>query len=378
MVFRLAAAVDIACDRPSFLIPIFLSDKTNIPYVQITNEYHIVERFLPFYSIEEYFCIQLEEDISVGVEEPSLFVFRAPDGCISSGPYAAVQLFYEQNLDAIRECPLLWMQISRIASDSRAKQLDTVLNAAKGYFDAPEQRSAWYDGTAELIQSNDAIWQSIRKKETKPSREQTVDLSPFNQADFETIFRFLSSNFRSNGWEALWLKLWNAQPSDERLIVLAQRWIFSNFSPGEECIRTLNIFCAVVESMAYNQVDDTDFAEFLYDQISSLMLFSNHFPLPTRTKRKVFDLLRIHFSDFDFRRMILDLLSSNFFDKDDTLLLSSELARNLKEFPTRESESDVSLLRGIMPKLDRYRDMTGFSSIRRTLKAAIRSRSGAQ
>ena len=112
--FNLMLLLDIAEGRPGMLVPVFSSDKTNMPYVQQMDEYLLVKDIIPFLEYENYTTLPAERALSVSLGEKGVIAFRSADDAIICGDFQDVLAYVRDHVDLLTKDPLLKMQRNRI------------------------------------------------------------------------------------------------------------------------------------------------------------------------------------------------------------------------------------------------------------------------
>ena len=96
------------------LVPVFSSDKTNMPYVQQMDEYLLVKDIIPFLEYENYTTLPAERALSVSLGEKGVIAFRSADDAIICGDFQDVLAYVRDHVDLLTKDPLLKQLTNRI------------------------------------------------------------------------------------------------------------------------------------------------------------------------------------------------------------------------------------------------------------------------
>lgn len=322
--YELQGYLDLAPGRPTLLIPVFIREGMNTPYVQSMDEFYRIEEFCPYYDCEEFDFVSEDRSLRASVGQGGIVAFRAPDGTIFFGGIDEVFEIVECRPDIMTHAPFLKMQLDRIAVASLAEQYANWQEVANALFEDANQRKLWLDGELSLYQNNDKIWKRIEAKDKPvPSKRLSIE-SGF---DDEDIIMLLSDPqyYEFSGWEALWLQLKSRLPRDERVYLIANDWLYALFSSMVEIGRPRRVFVEVLAYWKLVSEPDHRFAEFLSELIGDGSFFSDDLRMPFSSLVAALQIIgRARISD-RYIAALLQTLAANYFSYSQTDWLLSQL-----------------------------------------------------
>jgi hypothetical protein len=247
---------------------------------------------------------------------------------------------HEADLD---QTPLLKLQLLRISNAPLALQYEVWRTASQRYFKSSSQRANWLDAELLMYQSNERIWNRINARKIERRAKGHFIVDRFESVDPEHRFAVLSNpeHFHFVDWEIEWFKLKEQLPTDERVYLLANDWLYSVFASNLEIGRTRNVFS---ESLRFSRTltdRDDQFADFLSELIGSGQFFSDDLALSFNSLLAALDLIRRYLSEEDYIALLLQVLAANYFSYLQTQTLLDQL--NALARPKRVLVSDLGL-----------------------------------
>lgn len=263
MKFKLDILLDISPGCKGMLIPVFKLTGSNLPFAQEMNDSFEVDDMQPYLSAENYEYTLPPDTISTDIGEKGVVAFRSFDENIVVGHINDVMLYRDANRDRFADCPLLDLQLARICAEPLGTIYQKWENAGKAYFE-PLHSQSWVRGEYSLFQRNRSIWENIRTPEK--ASEENFSLK-FSHHSFEYLFRWLTENSGHANWDKIWISAFKKNPFDERLYIIAERWLQSRIIeniPFSEI--KIMLFC-YLEYSHTRENENEDFKELLTDYI---------------------------------------------------------------------------------------------------------------
>ncbi|WP_143748356.1 hypothetical protein [Mesorhizobium carmichaelinearum] len=226
MKYNITDMIDLAPGAPGLMIPMFRRTGSNLPFVQEMSENFEVVSMMPVMDIESYeFCTEVN-DASTDVGEKGIISFRSFDLNVYSMTIQEIFRYRDLNRSKITEDPILDLQLGRICGDPLSMMFDK-WNQASPVLDDISEAKRWVAGENRLFQKNDLIWRNVKKFSTEKREEKKHDVS---EHGFEFYFRWLNKNYRSDSWQNMWIKAFQINAFEERLIQLGANWLSSQLS----------------------------------------------------------------------------------------------------------------------------------------------------
>src|SRR6185437_13718300 len=224
------------------LVPVFVKDGANTPYVQSMDEFYDVEDFFPYYQYEHFSFVSESLLIESEIGRAGLVAFRTPlNGNVWCGDVIEAVQYLNLHAAELDGTPLLKLQLLRTSNAPLAQQYEAWREVSEAYFKSPQQRARWLDAELLSYQNEDKIWERINSKKKQAKRPLVADR--MESVDPEYRFSILSDpqTFECFDWELEWFKLKDQLPTDERVFALANDWLYSTFASNLEIGRTKNV-----------------------------------------------------------------------------------------------------------------------------------------
>lgn len=349
--YKLTSAIDLSSGRPALMVPVFTTDRTNVPYGQITDEYLYVENFLPIYKLGEYESIFVDTDFSTRVGERSIIVFREPCGDIFCGNISDLHQYVDNFSEQLKSFPLLDLQLHRLIAAESNIVIDLITRASQAYFTDQDQRVCWLKSSIALTQKNEHIWKLINSAVERKYEKISIPGQSHGEFDFEYYIDALSKTkfFDAANLESIWFRLLEHSPLDQRVFDVGIRWIYykysSNFSDA------FNVFCAVVSNVETAYVH-YNFVEFLHDLVGNNEIFSEAFDVPANIAMSVIRLVANESSPADTRDLIIDMLKRNYFHQTEMTFYCEILAACIKAAGIGSDVNRESIQKHVLPALN--------------------------
>jgi hypothetical protein len=325
------------------LVPVFVKDGTNTPYVQSMDEFYDIEDFFAYYQYENFPFVSEHVAVEAEIGRAGLIAFRKPLGEIWCGDVGEAIEYLNLREADLDDTPLLKLQLLRILNAPLAEQYAVWRKASERYFKSARQRAHWLDAELLGYQSNDRVWNRINSKRVERRAKLHSVADRFESVDPERRFAVLSNPayFEFSDWEIEWFKLKEQLPTDERVYLLANEWLYSVFASNREIGRTNNVFA---ESLRFGRTrDDLDdqFADFISELLRSGQFFSDDLALSFPSLLAALDLTERFLPDEDYIALLLQVLADNYFSSFQTQTLLTRL--NNVARPKRVLVSDLGL-----------------------------------
>jgi hypothetical protein len=269
--YNLMQYVDISDGNPGMLIPLFSSSSTNLPYVQEMDEYFQVKAMLPFLDYENYNLVTAERALTVGVNDRGLVAFRSADQSIFCGNVADVIRYFEASRELIRKSPHLYSQLGRIEGDQFTSMYENWGLVARESFESKVQQAFWLDSEVSLFQSQRQIWDEINSDKREENSGKRIGLKEgASRYSSEYLIRWLSdrNNFIYSDWVKVWLYVNEGNPFEQRLLDVAQRWLFFNQAEGGDLGEARSVLFTLLHHARFSRGTFKDLGSFLSDELS--------------------------------------------------------------------------------------------------------------
>lgn len=368
--YRATSCIDLTHGRPALLIPIFRYKNQNEPYVQVMDEFLMVEAFAPYYASEEYETHSLEEQHAIDEGWRGLICFRAPDRRIVTCTVSELFNYVEENGDDLKEYALLQMQLLRLTSANFATQYEAWRQVSRTYL-RPENQELWLESEISSYQRNDAIWRSITAPEEHERTQPEIILRSGDAVDVEELIKVLTMPvyYRASNWEPLWFLLLRKLPLDARTVGIAKSWLYHKYSSGEGFESARNVFCAVVDNSA-DLYWDEGFTDFCFELCSDGTLFSEESSVPFRIIRLVFMIIQKAFDGNVVQELIIKILDENPFPPHQLEFFIDQLTISARETPM-SGKVGTKIWSTLMPRLEVYDLYPEVNSSLRSLRRLI-------
>jgi hypothetical protein len=283
--------VDISDGHPGMLIPIFSSNSTNLPYVQQMDEYYQIREMLPFLDYENYNLVLAERGRTVSVGDRGLVGFRSTDHSIVYGNTAEIIEYIDAHRQLIQRSAHLDSQLRRIEGEKLSSMYEPWRLVAKESFERPDQQAFWLNSEVALFQSQAKIWEEIDSDQHQGRSEKQSGLKgQLGTYSHEYLIRWLSdrSNFIYSDWVKVWHYVNERNPFEQRLVDVAQRWLFFSQASGGDLGEARSILFTLLHYARFSKGALSELGSFLSDELSDSpfsifyflrpsMLFSNLF-----------------------------------------------------------------------------------------------------
>jgi hypothetical protein len=245
MPYRLVNFVDLNDGRPGMLIPIFVYETQNLPFVQECDEYTNVVAMVPFIDMESYPVVATEASIEVSISEQGVIAFRNADGQIFIGRMAELFEMYRDRTDPAFGDPFLNLSILRLVAADKSEHSKALQAAAESVFRQTKHQDAW-------IHSEESAHLAIQKfwsGREKPSDAGHAESYSGSYDDTARMFRWLSkrANFSAPNWGSTWHRLASLMPFDDPVMELGADWIYSEWQYPGEIVRYKSVLYVVLE-----------------------------------------------------------------------------------------------------------------------------------
>jgi hypothetical protein len=314
-VFKVSGYIEFAGDTPGMMVPMFAKIGTNTPYVQSMDEFYDIEDFFAYYQYENFAFISEGRTIEAEVGQAGLIAFRTYFGEIWCGNAPqAVEYLNLQTTD-LDHAPLLKLQLLRLSNAPLAQQYEAWRNAADKYFKSSRQRARWIDAELLSYQSDERVWNRINAKKGERRKSIYLVADKLKSVDPEHRFEVLSNPqyFDFSDWELEWFKLKEQLPSDERVHLLANDWLYYIFSSNLEVVRTKNVFAESIRFWRLQHSSDDQLADFLLELIRSGQFFSDELSFSFSSLLAALDVVQHDLPHEDYISLLLTILASNYF-----------------------------------------------------------------
>ncbi|MDP2355768.1 MAG: hypothetical protein Q8M31_06865 [Beijerinckiaceae bacterium] len=374
MNFELCSFVDFAPGRPSLLVPIFSQQGSNAPFAQTMDEFYFVTNMTPFYSFEEYTNVAPTERRIIAVGDAGLIGLRTHDMKVKTCTVEEIYRYWEQYESCLDSLPLLKAQLMRIvvSTDIKASLYSMFREVGKRYFSTQDQVRFWLEIEASFLPKAEKFWREQRNPISQKEKLLSDELG--SDFDVERLVGFLSlsSYYDLSDWSKYWFVLLSLSPSDERVIYLAQQWLYYLFADTERTVDGRSVFCAVVDQIYVGYGIDEQFEEFLRDLVSESTIFGSPLDLPDKTIRRCLEILEVIMDQGDFARLMLGVLAENYLPRSIAERIVPRVVSKLEGPESISEDLREQLLDNIIPKLRLYDDDASISLSIRQLKMLAR------
>jgi hypothetical protein len=244
------------------VVPVFLMEGSNLPFIQEMDEYYNVVDMIPFLNSEYYeMTADIDGSYSIQLNESGLVAFRDLQRDIRIMSLQEIFEYRDRHLADLESAPLLNLQLARACGVPRGAMYGMWTAVAEAYF--PEgERSDWVDAEHQLNQRNRAIWSTI---EDTGSDDLPLDDTP-GDVGFERLFAWLNSNKPHPKWGKIWVKAFLKRPFDERMMELGENWVKSRIAGSSPVIEVKPVLFLFLESTTESDISE-DFGPILRDYI---------------------------------------------------------------------------------------------------------------
>ena len=276
--FNLKLLLDIAEGRPGMLVPVFSSDKTNMPYVQQMDEFLIVKDIIPFLEYENYLTLPAERALSISLGDKGVIAFRSTDNEIVCGDLQDVLSYVGDHGDLVSKDTVLKLQLNRIESAELQPSYDNWRKVATQVFNDADQSKFWINSELQLFQKQRRIWREIDRLDAEVSKGSDEEaIASLRQRSTEYLVRWLSqrANFASRNWTKLWHYVHERLPFDDRVTQIAVSWMYALDADSNDFSQTKSIIYALLQGWSTLGRDYPDYGEYLSERLASepTMLF---------------------------------------------------------------------------------------------------------
>jgi hypothetical protein len=269
--YELIQFIDISDGYPGMLIPIFSSNSTNLPYVQQMDEYFQIKEMLPFLDYENYRLVMAERGRAVGVADRGLVAFRSADHSIVCGNPAEIIEYIEAHRELIRRSAHLDSQLRRIEGEKLSSMHEPWSRVAKESFERGDQQAFWLNSEVALFQSQAKIWEDIDSEQHQEKSGKRIGFKgQLSNYSSEYLIRWLSdrSNFIFSDWVKIWHHVNEQNPFEQRLVDVAQRWLFFSQASGGDLGEARSILFTLLHHARFSKGTLSELGSFLADELS--------------------------------------------------------------------------------------------------------------
>jgi hypothetical protein len=328
--YKLTGYIDLAPNRPTFLIPVFTKSDTNTPYVQSMDEFCRIDDFFPYYDYERFdFIRESIRSIEADKGQGGVIAFRSHDGEIICGGTDSVFAFAELHKDSLADAPLLKMQLDRMTVEPLAEQYKDWQMVADACFATDSQKRSWIEGELHLYQSNEKIWKLINSK-NKPKPPNQIPLLGVADPEVEDLIAVLSNPqyYDYVGWDLLWFGLKSKVPRDERVYFIANDWLYATLWSMTDISRARTVLIETLKYWRHLYVYRSfapELSEFIAEIIQDGTFFSDQLRMPFSSLREALYIVSRYRQAGLYLPTVLHALADNYFSYSDTVTLLSEL-----------------------------------------------------
>lgn len=252
MRYSLSDIVDLAPSQPGLLIPIFQRIGSNLPFVQEMNENFEVVSMIPFMDADNYDLSTEIDRVSTDIGEKGIIAFRSYDTVVRSMTVDEIFRYRDEYRLQLSQDPFLDMQLARICGDPLSVMFDKWASIAP-IFASDSAARHWSIGENRLFQKNRSIWRNVKKYSSDVKRDEVFS---DNTHSFEYYFRWLNRNYRNISWQSVWVRAFQLDSFDERLIQIGNNWVSSQLNSDNTIQYFRNILYVVLERAGKHLTDD--------------------------------------------------------------------------------------------------------------------------
>lgn len=312
MAYRSVSIIDLQNGKPGMLIPVFITEKSNLPYVQEMDEFMRVFDMVPFFDYDRYSVIPSSKDFTVQTGDGGLIAFRSYDGEIIQGDIPIIFKYIEENRIFIKNCPTLDIQIQRIEAANLSSSYLAWEAVALSAFKNPEVRKFWLSAEYHTFKKLKSIWESI---DTTP---EPIDYGPFTTVEIisefstEYLIRWLSdsTNFHLDRWIQIWRNVLSRTPFDIRMIEIGTEWLYYMHAEQEEISKIKEVLYIVLEYWSNEIHMDSSIAEYVSDLFDPNIYLILEFITPKEFLLYIFDCLTFS-ENFKLSLQIIEFLAQH-------------------------------------------------------------------
>jgi hypothetical protein len=269
--YKLIQFIDLSDGYPGMLIPIFSSNSTNLPYVQQMDEYFQVKEMLPFLEYENYNLVIADEARTVDIDDKGLVAFRSTDNSVICGSTTEIIRYIEKSKELIQKSAHLYSQLQRIEGDKLTSMYESWRIVSKESFEHQDQRAFWLNSEVSLFQSQRHIWDEIdSEKQEERSGKQIGLKQSASRYSTEYLIRWLSDrhNFIYSDWAKVWHYVNEGNPFEQRLLDVAQQWLFFSQAEGSDLGEARSILFTLLHRARFSKGTLGELGSFLSNEFS--------------------------------------------------------------------------------------------------------------